>query len=97
MRALILSLVLIVGAPAHGAEWDRTANTVGIRTDDGRPLAFVFYTENRCRPMLSLPFAIGNSAPTARIRVDGGDIHTLQRKSLRDSILSYGLSSEQRS
>jgi hypothetical protein len=96
MKALFLSLVLFVGAPVHGAGWDRTENIVGIHTGDGMPLAFVFYTENRCRPMLSTSFAIGNSAPTARIRIDGGDIHTLQRQALRDSILSYGLSSEQR-
>ena len=96
MRALITSLVLIVGAQAQGAGWDRTENIVGIHTGDGVPLAFVFYTENRCRPMLSPSFAIGNSAPTARIRVDGGDIHTLRRASLRDSVLSYGLSNEQR-
>lgn len=96
MKALITSLVLIVGAQAQGAGWDRTENIVRIHAGDGMPLAFVFYTENRCRPMLSPSFAIGNSAPTARIRVDGGDIHTLQRISLRNSRLSYGLNNEQR-
>ena len=96
MKALISSLALIVGAQAQGAGWDRAENIVGIHTGDGMPLAFVFYTENRCRPMLSPSFAIGNSAPTARIRVDGGRIHTLQRAPLRNSVLSYGLSNEQR-
>ncbi len=96
MKALITSLALVVGAQVQGAGWERTENIVGIHTGDGMPLAFVFYTENRCRPMLSPSFAIGNSAPTARIRVDGGEIHTLQRASLQNSVLSYGLSSEQR-
>ena len=96
MKVLIISLVLVAGAQAQGLGWDRTDNIVGIHTGDGMPLAFMFDTENQCRPMLSTSFAIGNSAPTARIRVDGGDIHTLQRQALRDSILSYGLSSEQR-